>query len=201
MARASRAAAARHHAELIEAAARLFRERGVASVSVPDVMGEIGLTRGGFYKHFGSKDELVAAAVDIAFGEHLQRLATMSEQSAKDRALTRAAFVDFCLSTAHRDDPAHGCPSALADAMAHATPGGAPRAAFAEGTRTLLRELAEQADGDNADADADDQQDRILADLSTIVGALLLARATAGDPLSDAILAAARRRLDRPVAH
>jgi TetR/AcrR family transcriptional repressor of nem operon len=197
MARASRAAAAQHHAELIEAAARLFRERGVASVSVPDVMGEIGLTRGGFYKHFGSKDELLAAAVDAAFGEHLQRLAAMSEQSAQDQATTRAAFVDFCLSTAHRDNPAHGCPSALADAMAHTTPGGAPRAAFADGTRTLLRELAEQADGD----DTDDQQDRILADLSTIVGALLLARATAGDPLSDAILAAARRRLDRPADH
>ena len=73
-------------------ASRLFRERGVGSVSVPDVMSEIGLTRGGFYKHFESKEALVAAAVEAAFTEHLDRLAGMSEQSDQDRARTRAAF-------------------------------------------------------------------------------------------------------------
>jgi TetR/AcrR family transcriptional repressor of nem operon len=193
MGRASKADAARHHDELVAVASRLFRERGVGSVSVPDVMSEIGLTRGGFYKHFESKEALVSAAVEAAFGEHIGRLEGMSDDSARDPALTRAAFADFCLSPDHRDDPAHGCPSSLATAMGYAEHEGAPRAAFTEGMRALLRELADKADADGTDAGA--QQERILADLSTIVGGLLLSRATAGDPISDAILAAARRRL------
>jgi TetR/AcrR family transcriptional repressor of nem operon len=196
MARSSRADAARHHDELIKAAARLFRERGVDSVSVPDVMGEVGLTRGGFYKHFESKEALVVAAVDAAFSEHRRRLSDMSDQNSQDRARTRTAFVEFCLSVDHRDDPANGCPSALATAMAQSNPDGAPRAAFIDGMRTFLRELVDRVDEDGTDAEA--RQERVLADLATIVGALLLARATAGDPMSDALLSAARRRLDQP---
>ena len=196
MARSSRADTARHHEELIGAAARLFRARGVSSVSVLDVMGAVGMTKGGFYKHFDSKEALVAAAVGAAFSEHSQRLATMAEQNSRDRARTREAFVDFCLSTAHRDDPATGCPSALASSMAHSAPDGAPRAAYIEGTRTFLRELIERAVEDDEDTDADASRERALADLSTIVGALLLARATAGDPMSEEFLASARRRLD-----
>lgn len=193
MARASRADAARHHDELIEAASRLFRERGVGAVSVPEVMGEIGLTRGGFYKHFESKQALVTAAVDAAFREHLARIGGMSETCAQDPGRTREAFIDFCLSSAHRDDPAHGCPSSLAVAMSHVEHEGAPRAAFTEGVRTVLRELGEKAGDDDLDPEV--QQERNLADLATLVGALLLSRATAGDPISDDILAAARRRL------
>jgi TetR/AcrR family transcriptional repressor of nem operon len=196
MGRASKADAARHHDELVTVASRLFRERGVGAVSVPDVMSEIGLTRGGFYKHFESKEALVSAAVEAAFGEHIDRLEGMSDESARDPARTRAAFADFCLSPVHRDDPAHGCPSSLATAMGYAEHEGAPRVAFTEGMRALLRELADKADKADADgADAGAQQERILADLATIVGGLLLSRATAGDPISDAILAAARRRL------
>jgi TetR/AcrR family transcriptional repressor of nem operon len=193
MARASRADAARRHDELIKAAARLFRERGVASVSVPDVMGEVGLTKGGFYKHFESKDALVAAAVEAAFSEHLERLDSLSDEHSQDWTETRRAFLDFCLSSAHRDDPANGCPSAMASAMAQCYPDGAPRAAFIAGVRMLIREMAEKAGGDETDSNA--IEDRILGDLATMVGALLIARATAGDPLSDAILSAARRRL------
>ena len=196
MGRASKADAARHHEELVTVASRLFRERGVGSVSVPDVMGEIGLTRGGFYKHFESKEALVAAAVEAAFTEHLDRLAGMSEQSDQDPAQTRAAFADFCLSSTHRDDPANGCPSSLATAMGYVEHEGAPRTAFIAGMHTFLRELADKASEDGIDPEA--QQERNLVDLSTIVGALLLSRATAGDSISDAILAAARRSLDAP---
>jgi TetR/AcrR family transcriptional regulator, transcriptional repressor for nem operon len=96
----------------------------------------------------------VAAAVGAAFGEHLQRIDGMSEEHAGDPTQTRTAFVDFCLSPAHREDPGHGCPSSLVTAMAHSSPGGAPRAAFVEGMRTLLRELAEKAGGKDADAGA-----------------------------------------------
>ena len=75
MVRASRAEAAAHHEELVAAASRLFRDRGAEAVSVPDVMGAIGLTRGGFYKHFESKEALVAnAALMPLFEEMRQRV-------------------------------------------------------------------------------------------------------------------------------
>ena len=198
MPRASGADAARHHEQMVRADSRLYRERGVGSVNAADVMGEIGLTRGGFHKHFESKAALVAAAVTATFDEHLERLDGMAGEHAGDPVGTRAAFVDFCLSPAHRDDPAHGCPSALATAMGRAEHEGAPRAAFTEGVRALLRELADTATGDGLDPGESEQ--RNLADLSTVVGALLLSRATAGDPISDAVLVAARRRLGRPPA-
>src|ERR1700761_9102145 len=114
MSRASKAAAARHHEELIEAASRLFRARGAGSVSVPDVMAEIGLSRGGFYKHFDSKEALVAAAIDAAFAQHVRRVQEIAGQQADDPGPTRAAFLDFCLSPENRDGPATGCPSPFA---------------------------------------------------------------------------------------
>jgi TetR/AcrR family transcriptional regulator, transcriptional repressor for nem operon len=199
MARSSRADAARHHEELIRAASRLFRERGVGAVSVPDVMGEIGLTRGGFYKHFESKEALVAAAVDATFAEHVGRIQTMAEDNAHDPGRTRAAFVDFCLSSDNRDDPAHGCPASLATAMGYTEHEGTPREAFVAGTRAVLDELTDTATDDDPDPGA--TRRRNLADLSTVVGAILLSRATAGDPISDEILAAAHLAVggtDRP---
>lgn len=193
MGRSSKAVAARHRDEVIRAASRLFRERGVGSVSVPDVMGEVGLTRGGFYKHFESKEALVAAATNAAFEEHLTRISNMSTSCGEDPSRTRAAFVEFCLSLAHRDDPAHGCPSSLATAMSYTEHEGAPRTAFIEGVHAVLRELADKAASEGADPQEQRQQD--LAELSTLVGALLLARATAGDSVSEEFLSAARARL------
>jgi TetR/AcrR family transcriptional repressor of nem operon len=195
VARASRADAARHHDELIEAASRLFRERGVGSVSVPEVMSAIGLTRGGFYKHFESREALVTAAVEAAFGEHVDRIAGMSEGATHDPVRTRAAFVDFILSSAHRDDPGHGCPSALASAMSYPEHEGAPRAAFTDGLEAVLRELSHKAGEDGLDPERQRQRD--LADLSTLVGALLLSRATTGAPVSEEVLRAARERLSQ----
>lgn len=186
----SRATAAQHHAELVRAAARLFRERDLGSVSVPEVMSEIGLTRGGFYKHFESKDALVAAAVDAAFAEHVVRIRGMAAEHDGDPVLTRQGFVDFCLSSAHRDNPGDGCPSALASGISRADQDGAPRAAFIAGMHAVLDELATRF-GD----DGDTPNDQLMADLATLVGALLLARATAGDRLSDDFLRAARARL------
>jgi TetR/AcrR family transcriptional regulator, transcriptional repressor for nem operon len=201
MGRASKAAAEQHHRELVTAAARLFRERDLGAVSVPDLMSAIGLTRGGFYKHFESKDALVAAAVQAAFSEHIDRIRAMSTRHGDDPVLARLDFVDFCLSAAHRDDPGGGCPSALASGISRCDPDTAPRDAFLAGMQAVLHELLDRT---SATDDGDDTRDgagdgvgrsRTLADLATLVGAVLLARATAGDPLSDEILDAARHRL------
>lgn len=193
MGRSSRAVAQRHRDELVKAAARLFREQDLGSVSVPDVMGAIGLTRGGFYRHFDSKEALVAAAVEATFGEHLARIEGMAEEHAGDPLATRQAFVEFCLSPTHRDNPGSGCPSALASGIARSDPDSASRGAFIEGMRTLLDELVARI-GD-PDSDIDAERDRILSDLAMLVGALSLARATVGDPISEAILDAAHRRV------
>jgi TetR/AcrR family transcriptional repressor of nem operon len=193
MSRASRADAARHHQELVEAASRLFRERGASSVSVPDVMAEIGLSRGGFYKHFESKDALVAAAMDAAFDQHVGRLGQIADEQSRDPEQTRAAFLDYCLSTENRDGPGTGCPSPFVVDVARAGPDDGSRATFLRNTHALLDELREKAVRE--DLDPAEHEEALLADLATTVGAILLARATAGDPLSDDILAAARHRL------
>jgi len=194
MGRVSRAVAERHHQELVAAAARLCRERDLGAVSVPDVMGQIGLTRGGFYKHFESKDALIAAAVEQAFCEHVQRVELLSAEQGHDPVAARQAFIDFCLSPTHRDDPGTGCPSALASGISRSELDSAPRKAFTDGMNTLLQALIDHTDSGGADEDT--HRERVVSNFAHVVGALLLSRATAGSPLSDEILTAVRRRLD-----
>lgn len=194
MGRVSRAVADRHHQELIEAASRLFRERDLGEVSVPDVMGEIGLTRGGFYKHFESKDALVTAAVEHTFHEHFERIATFADEADQDLPRALRNFVEFCLSDDHRDNPGAGCPASLASGISRCDEEGDARAAYVVGTEGVIERLLEllPPEGDKAE-----QRQQVLLDLSTIAGALLLSRATAGYVLSDEILAAVRARFAR----
>jgi TetR/AcrR family transcriptional repressor of nem operon len=171
MGRVSQAQAQENRKRIVETAARLFRERGVAGVSVADVMAEVGLTHGGFYKQFASKDALVAEAVGRAFAQQAGQLAAAD--------VPRDAFVAGYLSAAHRDSPGDGCPSAgFGGDLARGETDAQARAVYAEGVEAYAQWL-----GDD------------LATLSTMVGAIVLARATAGTELSDRILEAARRRL------
>ena len=166
MGRVSQAQAQENRRQVVASAARLFRERGVQGVSVADLMAQAGLTHGGFYKRFASKEALVSEAVAQAF---------------KDREipLDPADFVTGYLSPAHRDDPGDGCPAAGFGAdVAREAPNSDARRAYAGGVESYARLLG----GD-------------LAAVSTLVGAILLARATAGTDLSDEILAAARADL------
>src|ERR1044071_5440440 len=98
MGRVSQAQASENRRHVVRTAARLFRERGVQGVSVADLMAEAGLTHGGVYKRFASKDALVAEAVAGAFADRAADLA----------GVDTAAFVDRYLSFAHRDDPGDG---------------------------------------------------------------------------------------------
>ncbi|MEV0903082.1 TetR family transcriptional regulator [Actinoplanes sp. NPDC049802] len=177
MGRVSQAQAAENRERIVATAARLFRERGIAGVSVADVMGEAGLTHGGFYKHFASKDALVAEAVARAFADQAAASGATGEPGG------RAAFLDGYLSPTHRDDPGAGCPTAgFGGDVARSGGGDAARYAYAKGVEGFARRLGSDGEPD-------------LAALSTMVGALILARATAGTALSDRILAAARESL------
>ncbi|MFD4699010.1 TetR family transcriptional regulator [Streptomyces niveus] len=180
MGRVSKEQAQENRRRIVETASRLFREQGTAGVSVADLMKAAGLTHGGFYKHFDSKEALVDEATARAFdgvGTGDRPGADTGEDAAKD---ARRAFVEDYLSPEHRDDMAGGCPTAgLATDIARGATGSAARHTYAEGVREFARRMA-------------DDDDDGLVRLSTMVGALILARAVNGDPLSDALLAAAR---------
>jgi TetR/AcrR family transcriptional regulator, transcriptional repressor for nem operon len=188
MPRVSKAQTDDNRRAITEGAARLFRERGIAGVSVAELMGAAGLTHGGFYGHFESKDALAAEACAHAFeqvvGRWKKRIAAQPDRPAQLKAV-----VDGYLSTQNRNRPGAACPTAALIGDVARQPAEAPvRAAFAAGVQELLDILVSlQASGDAA---ADRQQ--AMRQLSTMVGAMLLSRATMGEALSDEWLAAAR---------
>jgi len=191
MPRVSRAQARSHREAITDASARLFKEHGIKSVSVADLMGAAGLTHGGFYGHFESKDALAGIAVEHAFAQSVERWRQRVETPAAP-TVHRAALVEAYLSAQSVRNAATGCPTvALAGDVAR-EPAQAPiRAAYAEGVEGLLRILASVEQAGSAEAD----RRAALVDYATMVGAALLARATAGTPLSAQVLAAARERL------
>src|SRR5689334_21515468 len=108
MGRVSQAQAQENRRTVVRTAGRLFRERGIDGVSVADIMAEAGLTHGGFYKQFESKDALAVEAIAQAFAEQAETVRTYQGQP--DPAAARTAFISGYLSPEHRDDPGPGCP-------------------------------------------------------------------------------------------
>jgi TetR/AcrR family transcriptional repressor of nem operon len=149
-----------------------------------------GLTHGGFYGHFPSKDALAAEACTEAFGTskgRWQKKVTATDVPA------RQGIVDAYLSNRSRDRSGDGCPTpSLAGDVARTPRDAAVRAAFSAGVQDLVRILA-STEG-SGDAATDRRQ--ALADYSMMVGALVLARATAGQPISEELLLAARHHLN-----
>ncbi len=191
MPRVSRAEAETHREQITEASARLFKERGVKGVSVADLMGAAGLTHGGFYGHFESKDALAGVAVARAFEQSAERW-RKRVASKPDDAQRRALLVDKFLAHANVREVGLGCPSVSLATDVSREPAGAPiRTAFLDGLEALVEILAGVQDGPDAHA----RRGAALADYATMTGAMLLARATEGTPLSAELLAAARARL------
>jgi TetR/AcrR family transcriptional repressor of nem operon len=111
MPRVSREQADNNRLAITDASARLFRERGIDNVSVAELMAAAGLTHGGFYGHFESKDQLAAEACRWAFGRSVERWKKrIAEKS--DRTLARAALTDNYLSAQSRNNPGASCPAA-----------------------------------------------------------------------------------------
>jgi TetR/AcrR family transcriptional repressor of nem operon len=178
MARSSNKDTARHREEILAAASRLFRERGIDGVSVPEIMGAAGLTHGGFYRHFDSKEHLAALAAARAVEEQGRLIATLPDE---------ATLLDTYLSGEHCEDRAGGCPIAsLAGEIARSAPDSPVRAELTAGVGSFADGIATLGGHDREEA---------LARLATLVGAVVLARATDGAPVSDEILAAARAAL------
>ncbi|MHB9837305.1 TetR/AcrR family transcriptional regulator [Paraburkholderia terrae] len=174
---------------LIEAAsARLFKERGLNGVSVTDIMASAGLTHGGFYGHFESKDELAAVACERAFGESVVRWRALVKEDAGEQAFVDALAKHY-LSAKQRDEPGGGCPAVgLATDVSREETTKPVRGAYLQGLKSMLGRLVSFA-GPRPSKKA---RQRAIARLSMLVGAATLARAVRGDPLSDEILTAVR---------
>ena len=188
MPRVSRKQADLNREIIVDSATRLFRERGLHGISVIDVMAAAGLTHGGFYGHFESKEALAREASDRAFQQSGERWQARIAESA-DNDTARRALIEPYLSAASRDNPGDSCPVvAFAGDMCHEAVDSGLRQTFNEGLNQLLQIFGSlQNTGD----DAQDRQ-QALVQYSLMVGALTLARATRGEPLSDEILEAAR---------
>ena len=180
----------RTHDKVVKAAAKVIRAKGPDRVAVAEVMAQVGLTHGGFYAHFASKDDLVCAAIGQMFEESRARLVHETADRSPRAAL--AGYVDFYLSQAHRDARRSGCPvAALASDLPRLS--ARVRHQFAEGRQRLvaglgglIRELGLR----NAEAEANS----VFAEL---LGALSLARMEPDAATSDAILAASKRSIRR----
>lgn len=177
----TRARGAASRARILEAAGRLFREHGFDAVGVDAVMREAGLTHGGFYTHFPSKEALVAEAAASALGRSAARWDALSREQTPDAALER--IVASYLNPAHVAEPARGC---LLTALGPEIPRHpAARPGVTAAIRVMLDALARCLPGK--------RRERAIAGLSTMVGAVVLARASDDPALAAEILAAARR--------
>lgn len=175
---------------VLKVAAREIRAQGPHRIGVAGVMAKAGLTHGGFYAHFASKDDLVASAIGQMFQEARGRQQKALADLTPAEGL--AAYIDFYLSNEHRDTRTAGCPLPFLSADAPRLDEAA-RARFAAGVASLTDTLAERLVA-VGHADAQELASSMLAEM---VGAVSLARAEPDPERSDAILARSRAALKR----
>jgi TetR/AcrR family transcriptional repressor of nem operon len=165
---------AQKHQKILEAAARLFRERGFG-VSVSEIMKATGLTHGPFYNHFASKEALIAECFAHAAEQKL------AEQADASRTVEgRSGWVDAYLSAQHRDQPGDGCLLAALAGDAAREPAVKPE------LTAYLKETLKRGEAVAA-------RDEVLRRAAMMVGAVMLARAVDDAELSAELLAAARK--------
>jgi len=186
--RRSKQDAAETRRRIIIAAAAEFRRNGITDTRNSDLMAAAGLTHGGFYRHFESKDQLVAEACDAAVRSMVDKFAAAAVGKSARRRL--GAATARYLSTDHRDDPAHGCPlAALGSEIARCDEG--VRSAATDGFRRLVAIIAAQYEGTRPDL----AKQRALAAASMMIGALTMSRIVTDPELSSEILSQANSYL------
>jgi TetR/AcrR family transcriptional repressor of nem operon len=185
--RVTREQAQRNREHVIEVASRLFRERGFDGIGVDDLMKEAGLTRGGFYGQFKSKEDLKVEASRRAFSTNKDKLSKVLAEPAEG---TLAALAKFYLSDGHIDRRGDGCTLA---ALSGDAPRYSPelRAAFKDGIEDYLALIGSTL----PDTSPEKRRGKSVAALATMVGALVLARAVGHDDLSHEILSTAADHL------
>jgi len=185
MARTPGSIKAETHERIVKTAARAIREHGYGGASVADVMKQAGLTHGGFYAHFESREAMLEEAVDCAASEGRARLTAVSERAEPGRELE--AIVGSYLSDHHVEHPGSGCTlAALGSETARQAP--ALRKIATRQVNGLAELLAAQLPGDAAE-----NRERALAMLSAMVGAIALSRVVDDPALSRALREAVLR--------
>lgn|SRR3546814_211182 len=171
----SREKMAENRLRILDSASRLFREKGFDAVTVAEVMKAAGLTHGGFYGHFESKDDLIAQALTYTLGAPF------------GSELDLDAYLDSYLSPRHRDNPGFGCPTAgLVSETRHQAP--TARAAMTQGFRAQVERLSKAIPG-GADGD---KRRAAIGSWAAMIGAVILARAIDDPELSDEVLGETR---------
>ena len=173
------------HARIVRKASVRLREKGAHGVGVADLMKEAGLTHGGFYAHFDSREALVIEAFAHAMDRSTDRWRKLAEQTAPDKRLS--TIVDSYLTPVHRDDPGHGCAiPTLGAEIARESP--RTRKAFAAKLEQMIDMLAEQI----PDVPRKAARKQAMAAIATMMGTLVLARIAGNGEFSDEILGAGR---------
>jgi len=187
----SKAETAETRRRIIGAAAREFRRRGIHATGLAEVMAAAGLTHGGFYRHFQSKDQLVNEASEAGMDSIVAKAEAAAAEGADSGGLE--AIVENYLTLRHRDDRAGGCLLAgLGSELARADAD--TRATVSEGIAKFADVLASRTRRRRSEAAKSDA----LFMLSALVGAVTLSRIATDPALSDAILSETKRHLERP---
>lgn len=171
------------HARIVEVASRAIRRSGFDGTGVADIMKEAGLTHGGFYAHFASRDAMLAEAADFAAKDALAQTAqaaTLANQVPPLVALMRAY-----LSKGHRDGCERGCPLAAVGSELNRQPMDVRQIATRQ-----LKELIDLVGRQSADWGSTKAHERALVTVSAMVGSLMLSRAVSDAQLSDSLLKA-----------
>jgi TetR/AcrR family transcriptional repressor of nem operon len=187
---------------IVRAASEGFKVRGVDGIGIQELMKTAGMTNGGFYNHFPSKEDLALEVYRQGFTDSLAALAAIREAHPHSAHAALNDMVDAYVNATHRDHPEAGCPSAAlaVDAGRHGPP---PQAEYRIGLEgylsTITEMLLERAHQAGTEPTAADAREQAVALFSQMVGALVVSRAVAeADPaLSDEILTANREQLKR----
>ncbi|MEH2469694.1 TetR/AcrR family transcriptional repressor of nem operon [Nitrobacteraceae bacterium AZCC 2161] len=173
------------HARIVKKASVRLREKGAHGIGVADLMKDAGLTHGGFYAHFDSREALVIEAFAYAMDRSTDRWRQLAAQAAPDQRLS--TIVDAYLSPQHRDNPGHGCAvPALSAEVARESP--KTRKAFAGKLDQMIEMMAEQFPGTAGKS----TRKQAMAALATMMGTLVLARVAGNGELSEDLLSAGR---------
>ena len=179
------------HERIVRKASVRLREKGAHGVGVADLMKEAGLTHGGFYAHFASREALVIEAFNYAMDRSTERWRQLAAETPPEKRF--AAIVESYLTTIHRDDPGHGCavPTLGPDI---AREGAKARKAFAARLDEMIEMMADQV----PELPRKAARHQAIAALSTMVGALVLSRVAGSGDFSSEILETGREAaLDR----
>jgi TetR/AcrR family transcriptional regulator, transcriptional repressor for nem operon len=190
--RVSRIQAAENRENVINAASRLFRERGFDGIGLKDLMQAAGLTQGGFYKQFASKEDLAAQASRRAMESAGDRWSAATAARPEDPL---GAVIELYLSMDHREEKMDGCPIVALGCDA-ARQGTDVKASFEAGVKEYLEILGRLIAGTNGET----SEAKAMAVLSTMVGALTLSRVVNDARLAQAFLDAATAQIREAVA-